>query len=502
MALVESSTHGRRARANPFDAARVGRSVSKLRRARRSYFDANNRAWVLDRRVIAWRYARTWFFFDAASVLPVDCVTVFKAFKYARLVRVLRFFKLLKVLKSPRVIQAISMHWDFSSKLQATAKYVVMLLFTVHWSACSLRLLTLVACDAGSGPHSRGGAGDGGDGTSGGCPNTVLTEGYNWGDGAWATYIEAAVWANMALNGEATYRLHSEGVLGILVMLFGFILLGFLLGELTNTMTNLDPVGNKFKQTRDSLTEFMSKHQFSSSLRRKLKEYITLSEPIFRENHYAQILTKLSPRFKHIVANNVSGYLVTQIPFIRYATQHVAGVAEGSLLWVEYDGVLRKCRVVMIPSYLSYDVLYLDNGQREYGVPHHRVDVARTCETDAARERVFRLVYEQDSLVVRIAHHFEAQLYMGRDTVVLRDMSVNDALYVRGRATRKGGGGRRRAVRTRAPRRSSRSATSWSSARRPRASSSARRSGARSTSATTCPCSSAGIGSRSSSTTA
>ena len=213
-------------------------------------------------------------------------------------------------------------------------------------------------------------------------------------------------------------------------LLAGFILLGFLLGELTNTMTNLDPVGNKFKQTRDSLTEFMSKHQFSSSLRRKLKEYITLSEPIFRENHYAQILTKLSPRFKHIVANNVSGYLVTQIPFIRYATQHVAGVKEGSTLWVEYDGVTRKCRVVMIPDYLCYDVLYLDNGQREYGVPHHRVDVARTIETDGDRERIFRLIYEQDSLVVRIAHHFEAQLYMGRDTVVLRDMSVNDALYV------------------------------------------------------------------------
>ena len=61
-------------------------------------------------------------------------------------------------------------------------------------------------------------------------------------------------------------------------LLAGFILLGFLLGELTNTMTNLDPVGNKFKQTRDSLTEFMSKHQFSSSLRRKLKEYITLRQ--------------------------------------------------------------------------------------------------------------------------------------------------------------------------------------------------------------------------------
>ena len=82
-----------------------------------SYFDSNRRSWVVDRRVIAWRYLRTWFLFDAASVMPVDCLTAFRAFKYARLVRITRFFKLLKVLKSPRVIQAISMHWDFSGTL-------------------------------------------------------------------------------------------------------------------------------------------------------------------------------------------------------------------------------------------------------------------------------------------------------------------------------------------------------------------------------------------------
>ena len=42
------------------------------------------------------------------------------------------------------------------SKLQATVKYIIMLLFTVHWSACSLRLLTLFACDTGTGRHTRG----------------------------------------------------------------------------------------------------------------------------------------------------------------------------------------------------------------------------------------------------------------------------------------------------------------------------------------------------------
>ena len=385
------------------------------------------------------------------------------------------------------------MHWDFSHSLQATLKYVFMLLFTarrpsfetrrsrgdaaaadvpredgsrgrrgrdaatsrggrprprrgssdrprdglspppkvglsqVHWSACLLRLLTLLACDFGDGPHDKNGRVDS-DLRDDGCPNTVLTTAYNWGDGVWATYIEAAVWANMALNGEASYRLHSEGVLGICIMLMGFILLGFLLGELTNTMTNLDPVGNQFRQTRDALTEFMAKHQFSSGLRHKLKEYITLSEPIFRENHYGQILTMLSPRFRHIVANNVSGYLVTQVPFIRYATQCAAGIKEGSELWIDFEGSPRKCKVTHVVDYLTYDIVYLDSGQREFNVSHDRVDVQRSVPS--RKEKIFRLGYEQDSLVVKIAHHFEAQLYMARDTVILRDMSVNESLYV------------------------------------------------------------------------
>ena len=87
----------------------------------------------------------------------------------------------------------------------------MLLLFTVHWSACALRLLTSVVCDLGRGPHSRGRStpSDVTD-ADGECPNTVLTTGYNWGDGVWATYVEAAVWANMALNGEATRRAARE----------------------------------------------------------------------------------------------------------------------------------------------------------------------------------------------------------------------------------------------------------------------------------------------------
>ncbi|KAK7241340.1 voltage-gated potassium channel [Aureococcus anophagefferens] len=396
-----------------------------------SYFSARRGTWVVTRGRIARRYFGSWFLFDATSCVPFECATLRSAdsagasARYLRLIRVLRFFKLLKVMKSPRILNAMARHVDFSSKLQTVLKYILMLLVMVHWSACLLRLLTLVACDAGRGE-------DRGAGGARGCPNTVLTMGYNWGDGIWATYVEAAVWANMALNGEATYFLHSEGLLGIFIMLCGFILLGFLLGELTNTLSNLDPVGNQFKMTKDSLSEFMTKHNFAPALRNKLREYISLYEPVFRDHHYNSVLSMLSPRFRLVVAKHVSGYLVTRIPFIRYTSQHVHGIKEGVRLHLfprEGRATTRAAVVVGVPNYLTYDVRYADDGSRET-VPHSRVDVLRSLPDPATQRRVFRLVYETDLLVVRIAQNFEVQLYMAHDTVVHRDMNVNDALYM------------------------------------------------------------------------
>ena len=62
---------------------------------------------------------------------------------------------------------------------------------------------------------------------------------------------------------------------------------------------------------------------------------------------------------------------------MRYATQSTAGVREGAVVWVDYRGAARKCRIAHVADYLCYDVVYLDSGQRELGVPHARVDVER-----------------------------------------------------------------------------------------------------------------------------
>ncbi len=91
-----------------------------------------------------------------------------------------------------------------STKLQTVIKYCVVLIVIVHWTACALKLVTeytLNECDYED------------------CPQTILTSTSNYRDGIWAQYVEAAVWALVAINGEASTRTHGEGVLGLLVML-------------------------------------------------------------------------------------------------------------------------------------------------------------------------------------------------------------------------------------------------------------------------------------------
>ena len=78
--------------------------------------------------------------------------------------------------------------------------------------------------------------------------------------------MEAAVWALVAINGEASTRTHGEGVLGLLIMLMGIIVMAFLIGDLSNIMSNLDPVANEFKQTLDNLNEIRFSIEPSSIL--------------------------------------------------------------------------------------------------------------------------------------------------------------------------------------------------------------------------------------------
>ena len=126
--------------------------------------------------------------------------------------------------------------------------------------------------------------------------------------------MEACIWALIALNGEADTRTHAEGVLGLTIMLSGVIILAFLVGDMSNITSNLDPVANEFKQTLDNLNDYMHRSGFDNDLRLKLREYIMLSEPCFRDHFNKEMLTKLSPTLISVVARKKMGHIVRLRP--------------------------------------------------------------------------------------------------------------------------------------------------------------------------------------------
>ena len=229
------------------------------------------------------------FWLDLISLVPYSLLPVSEKAGLLRFVKLARLMRLLRAFKSPRILANLYKHITFHNRTQTLVKYVSLLLVTIHWSACVLMLATSIHLDACGKHHAR-------------CSKTVLTASKFWEDGIWATYVVALLWAFQCLQGEASAETHVELCLNAVVMLLGCLELAFMLGELTNTLTNLDPVGNEFKLTFDSLNDYMAKKNFPTALRLRLREYIMLAEPVYRDNYYRALLEKLSPRLEAIVA--------------------------------------------------------------------------------------------------------------------------------------------------------------------------------------------------------
>ena len=321
------------------------------------------------------------------------------------------------------------------------------------------------------------------------CPQTILTETANYRDGIWAQYVEAASGLLSLSNGEASTRTHGEGVLGLLVascasrafarigpesknkaptassdggeshrwrhlarrppqqhwsmstqvMLMGIIVMAFLIGDLSNIMSNLDPVANEFKQTLDNLNDYMHRSAFDNDLRLKLREYIMLSEPCFRDHFNKEMLTKLSPTLISVVARKKMGHVVEKIPFYAHTVQRTGGYPKGCRVmvhereWEHADepSVGRPALVLRSPSLLRYDVQF-DDGEIQKNVRHTHVEPPPLPPDllHLRRGEIQRLHFQRDLFLSKVASLFTTRLFMTFDVIVHKDLSLNDVMYV------------------------------------------------------------------------
>ena len=403
--------------------------------------------WILDRTKIASQYLRFWFWVDFCSVFPFALFLPKNEVRWMRVVRAFKGLKLLRVIRSFRMLSHMAKHVAVSTKRLVLARYVLLLLFCIHWAACFLRL---------------------GHAAYGSSQTTVLSEdrmgqldsSVPRGRRIWGEYILCCLWAFATMNGEYNVYTDVEYILSLALMLVGCFALAFLVGELTNTVSNLDPVTNDFRMRLDNLNDYMEKGNFPEKLRSKLREYIMESEEIFRDNYYKGVIDELSPSLQAFVANQNFGDVVSRIPFVAYTVQAACGVRVGTVVTVHapdwkpdvHDVMVggderttkkrrkraartRLARVVAIPRYLYYDVMYEDGEepQREYEVDNARV--ARVCGNTSDKaagtmDRNFLLHYEYAEFTVQIAKLLHSTLHLAKDTIIHRYLSMNDALYV------------------------------------------------------------------------
>jgi len=174
-----------------------------------------------------------------------------KAAGLIRVIRLVRLLKLLKLAKQPRIMAKLRQFVTMPIKQQTLIKYFFIIFFIIHWTACTLRLLTSFAVGdcrpKGSDMHS-------GLPFDDECARTYLNTNRRWGQGPWSQYASAIIWSIGAMSGEAYLPANmEETVLNTLVMLMGIVVMAFLVGELSNILGNFDPVGNEFEQTVDNL---------------------------------------------------------------------------------------------------------------------------------------------------------------------------------------------------------------------------------------------------------
>jgi hypothetical protein len=153
------------------------------------YFDKYRDVWVVDRRRIAYRYARGWLAVDALSVVPYGWLKLDRGQGLVKVAKCLRLLKLMRMAKQPRIMRRLTGHITLTAGQQAILKYSLLIWFLLHWSACAIRLIALIlrhGCENEGNKFERL--------TEGECPHIVLAPWKNQSDaGAWCTPVRYAM---------------------------------------------------------------------------------------------------------------------------------------------------------------------------------------------------------------------------------------------------------------------------------------------------------------------
>lgn len=377
--------------------------------ANTAVFDAVADAWVLKRLAILRIYVSSpWFLTDVAACVPWRLLR--PAPQWLELVRLAKFGKLGSVAASWRS----GLREYLRYKDEIVAKYVLGLVFLIHYEACGLRLVDRAIDEDEVFVKA----------------HAVERFGSERKPKPWAEYVLCVEWALGCFFGEAHYYNAAEGALTVANQMFGLIVVSVLVADLTNTLCHLDPARNAYRATSDCLTDFLRRSRVPPAALESVRDYLRSAEPVFRLKFNFRLIASLSPQLQVAVSHWLLGTQCARLPFVAYCKQRALGLAPHRVIYVEPSNRrndLRPARILRLNRSQRYDIQYLD-GDLEYDVAHTRLALERL--PPELRRRGLEVDAECRSFVTSLAERLGTQQYMRGDVIIVRNFSVTDALYL------------------------------------------------------------------------
>ncbi|XP_022238497.1 potassium/sodium hyperpolarization-activated cyclic nucleotide-gated channel 2-like [Limulus polyphemus] len=305
----------------------------------------NSEQIILDPKLIAKYYIRTWFFLDLISSIPLDYIFLifnkdysdnFQLLHAGRALRILRLAKmlsLLRLLRVSRLVRYVSqweevyrgyqlerlLHtWrDHGRKGEQMTKFlnmanmfmkifnlICMMLLIGHWSGC---LQFLVPMLQGYPPSSWVSINE--------LQDVVWFEQYSW------ALFKAMSHMLCIGYGRFPPQNLTDMWLTLLSMISGATCYALFLGHTTNLIQTLDSSRRQYREKVKQVEEYMAYRKLPRDLRQRITDYF---EHRYQGKYYDEdvILGELSERLREDVINYNCRELVASVPFFSNADQN------------------------------------------------------------------------------------------------------------------------------------------------------------------------------------
>lgn len=329
-------------------------------------YQSSQGVWVHSHPRIAFNYIRTWFLIDLASVLPFDML---------RMVRLLRLAKLLRIFRASRVLKRWETHVSINYGTLTLCKFVLYMLLLSHWLACLFKLAATMEV-----PHGLSFGEDdieswleayfqnaiGVDFSS----VTILQQ-----------YNAALYWAVMTVTtigyGDVVPKTTAERWFVIFAMMVGGAAYAYIVGSVCGLVASMGELTAQLHRKIDDINVFMEEQKLPNDLRVKIRGYFHYTAKQYRNEHYHQLLSEMSPEMRGEVFRRVNAKWVVKLPFIHCTTEFERRSFITSLSAALVQGIFPPQERIIRPGEVSRELYIIERGvvmmNRSYFTPPERI---------------------------------------------------------------------------------------------------------------------------------